>query len=333
MVESTMPRHFVLAFAALASGLAAAGPSNAEPVAMHPSCQPAGPQSAGLHTLRLETGGAERAAVLFVPRSYDGATAVPLVLDLHASSITPAVELAITGLDRAAEEHGFLVALPLAIRPFERGGTTWNLPHDPAWPDDVAFVATVLDAIEAALCVDPSRIFATGFSGGARLASELACRLPERIAAISAVAGLRGPDPDCPPAADPVPVLAFHGLADPVNPYDGDPRTSPKYWTHGIPEAVGLWRRWLGCGETLEASSGNGVTRLDASCGGRTMLRLYTLEAAGHTWPGSAFAFPAYTGASDASLDATALTLDWFAQHPKHRSVAASALPEPVPAR
>jgi polyhydroxybutyrate depolymerase len=233
------------------------------------------------------------------------------------------VELAITRLDEAAENAGFLVALPLAIRPYAHGGTTWNVPHDPEWPDDVDFVATVIDALEASLCIDAARIYATGYSGGARLASALACRLPGRIAAISAVAGLRGPEPDCPPAADPVPVLAFHGLADPVNPYDGDPDASPAYWTHGIPEAVDRWRGWLGCSGSVETGDGEGVTRLDVSaCDGRPALRLYTLEAAGHTWPGSPFAFPDYTGAPDASLDATALTLEWFALHPVRRSAA-----------
>jgi polyhydroxybutyrate depolymerase len=318
----------LLSVSALVAGLTAVCATQAAAV-----CDPLRAQAPGLQTLRLDAGGVEREVALFVPRSYEGGAAVPLVLDLHASSITPEIELAITRLDQAAEDAVFLVALPLAIRPFERGGTTWNLPHDPAWPDDVDFVATVIDALETVFCIDPDRIYATGYSGGARLASELACRLPERIAAISAVAGLRGPDADCPVAADPVPVLAFHGRADPVNPYNADLNTSPDYWTHGIPEAVGRWQRRLGCSEPVEAAYGAGVARLDAACGGRAMLRLYTLGAAGHTWPGSPFAFPDYTGAPDASLDATALTLDWFARNPKRRNVAAPASHETEVAR
>jgi polyhydroxybutyrate depolymerase len=313
----------LLGTSALVAGLAVACATQAAA-----QCDPVLPQSPGLHTLRLEAGGVPRQVALFVPRSYEGAEPAPLVLDLHASSITPEIELAITRLDEAAEEAGFLVALPLAIRPYAHGGTTWNVPHDPEWPDDVAFVATVIDALEASLCVDPDRIYATGFSGGARLASALACRLPGRIAAISAVAGLRGPEPDCSPAADPVPVLAFHGRADPVNPYDGEPDASPAYWTHGIPEAVDRWRAWLGCSGSVETGDANGITRLDVSaCDGRPALRLYTLEAAGHTWPGSPFAFPDYTGAPDARLDATALTLEWFALHPARRSAVRLAPP------
>jgi polyhydroxybutyrate depolymerase len=313
----------LLGTSALVAGLAVACATQAAA-----QCDPARPQSPGLHTLLLEAGGVPRQVALFVPRSYDGAEPAPLVLDLHASSIGPEIELAITRLDEAAEDAAFLVALPLAIRPYAHGGTTWNVPYDPAWPDDVDFVATVIDALEASLCIDAARIYAAGYSGGARLASELACRLPGRIAAISAVAGLRGPEADCPPAADPVPVLAFHGLADPVNPYDGEPDASPAYWTHGIPEAVDRWRAWLGCSRPVETSSGEGVTRIDVTaCDGRPILRLYTLEAAGHTWPGSPFAFPDYTGAPIASLDATALTLQWFALHPVRRSAARLAHP------
>lgn len=291
-------------------------------------CLPSKPHAAGLQYLNVEAEGQLRSVAVFVPGSYDAVTAVPLVLDLHGSSITPEIELAITRLDEIAEAEGFLLALPVAIRPFERGGTTWNLPRDPNWPDDVAFLGRVLDMLEAAYCIDPGRIFATGYSGGARLASELACWMPERIAAVSAVAGLRGPEPDCPSATSGVPILAVHGLADPINPYDASPAESPNYWTYGIPQAVERWRRHHRCNDASECIATAGVTRLDfAACGGRAALSLW-VHCGGHTWPGSPFAFPEYTGPTVANLDATALTIDWFAQHPQ-RSAATASPPTP----
>ncbi|MCU0895655.1 MAG: hypothetical protein MUD06_15345 [Rhodospirillales bacterium] len=310
----------LLAATTIAAGLAAAGAMPAAAGCLLPSR----PQTAGLQFLSIEADGKLREVAIFVPQSYDGATAVPLVLDLHASSITPEIELAITRLDEVAEAQGFLLALPVAIRPFERGGTTWNLPRDPNWPDDVAFLGKLLDTLEATFCIDPGRIFATGYSGGARLASELACWMPERIAAVSAVAGLRGPEPDCPSAASGVPILAIHGLADPVNPYDASPTASPEYWTHGIPEAVERWRSHLGCTGVSEDMATTGVTRLEfAACEGRGAFTLW-LHGGGHTWPGSPFAFPEYTGATETNLDATALTVDWFARHPRRSAATAS---------
>jgi hypothetical protein len=57
-----------------------------------------------------------------------------------------------------------------------------------------------------------NRIYAIGFSSGARMSSRLACDLSDRMAAIGPVGGLRYPE-DCAPTR-PVPVIAFHGKRD-----------------------------------------------------------------------------------------------------------------------
>lgn len=44
-------------------------------------------------------------------------------------------------------------------------------------------------------CVDDDRVFATGYSGGGRMSSALACELSDTIAAIAPVAGLRAGRP------------------------------------------------------------------------------------------------------------------------------------------
>src|SRR6266404_291995 len=50
-------------------------------------------------------------------------------------------------------------------------------------PDDVAYVGDVIDDVAAQLCTDKTRVYATGFSGGARMSSLLGCMLNGRIAA------------------------------------------------------------------------------------------------------------------------------------------------------
>jgi poly(3-hydroxybutyrate) depolymerase len=116
-------------------------------------------------------------------------------------------------------KNGFIVVLPEAVTEFARGGTTWNIPFENG-VDDVAFVTNVLDAVGSAFCVDQSRIYAIGYSGGARLASQLACQIPDRIAAIGAVGGLRHPhdrEGECRRAERTVPIIAFHSVDDPIN--------------------------------------------------------------------------------------------------------------------
>jgi polyhydroxybutyrate depolymerase len=151
--------------------LGLAGQTSAVPAhaAAAGSCQPVRAYVAGLSEHRVQSGGRKRSFSLYVPRSYSGDRAVPIVFDLHALGVAPAIELKVTGMDKAAEEKGFVVALPAAVTPFPRGGTTWNIPYGGTGVDDVAFIKDVLETAKGLLCIDATRVYATGFSGGARL--------------------------------------------------------------------------------------------------------------------------------------------------------------------
>lgn len=295
----TLRRQLLLTCALGASGLAHAEATS--------------PISPGLSRIEILSGGQLRQVAVYVPSSYRGDRPVPLVFDLHATGITPEIELEITGMDDAAEREGFIVALPVAITRLADGRLTWNVPHRDG-VDDVAFVAEVLDQLLAQFRIDPARVYATGFSGGARLASVLACRLANRFAAISVVGGLQGPDPDrerC-PGQRAVPLLAVHAVDDPVNPFDGDPRRSPGYWTHGIEEAIARWRTQLGCGHEERRAIRPGIEERRLLGCTDAEVAVYVLRGSGHTWPGSRFTFPEDLGPVERSVDATALTLAWF---------------------
>lgn len=312
-------RGATLAGCGIAAMLLATGAAAADGSA---GCATAQSPRAGTQHIQMMVDGVERTALLHVPASYTHGRATPLVLDLQASGITPEVELAVTRFDKAAEKAGFIVALPAAEMPFESGGATWNVPVADEGPDDVGFVAALLDRLEESHCIDRDRVYAAGFSGGARFASELACRMPDRLAAISAVGGIRTPDPrTCAPGAERVAVLAIHSVDDPVNVYDGDPATSPPYWTHGVDAAMAGWAERLGCAGAVEATTVvETVERRDyGGCGTAGALTLYALRGSGHTWPGSSFAFPEHLGATETRIDATALSLDWFGQHRRAR--------------
>jgi polyhydroxybutyrate depolymerase len=173
-------------------------------------------------------GGLTRPVVVHVPSGYTDRTPVALVLNLHGSGSTAAAQEAFSGMDSTSNTDGFIVAYP------EGGissgsGYDWNVPGEPLFgggaapanaPNDVAFLAHVVQRLEAGLCIDPSRVFSTGFSGGARMTSQLGCDLPGTIAAIAPVSGLRLPSPCTGTRA--VPVISFHGTADPIDPYDGN---------------------------------------------------------------------------------------------------------------
>jgi polyhydroxybutyrate depolymerase len=318
-----MLRFIDISIRILIAGVAVACAAGLSPEAVASealACPSAQPVASGLASASIESGGTLRRFSLYVPRSYRGRRAVPLVFDLQASGISPAVELQVTGMDEAAEAHGFIVALPAAATEWSRGGYTWNIPPSSDEPDDVAFVGDLLDALEAELCIDPRRIYAVGYSGGARLASQLACALPERIAAVAAVAGLRYPqlgEDGCNDGGRAVPVLAFHSLDDPVNPYRVSASAHPPYWAYGIDAALTRWAAHNGCAPAPKREHvARDIERLRYDgCRRGAAVELYRLSGTGHTWPGSDFAFPDFVGATETRIDATAIMVSFLTHY------------------
>jgi polyhydroxybutyrate depolymerase len=252
-------------------------------------------------SVTLVIDGWTRTLLVHVPA---GATAVarPLVLNLHGSGGTGAQQEAFSAMDAVADREGFIVAYPDAAIVLG-GGFAWNVPGQPlsgggAVPegaaDDVAFFAQAIVALGQRYAIDPRRIFATGMSGGARMASQLGCDLSTTVAAVAPVAGLRCPTPCS--GARPVPVISFHGTADTTNPYDGG---GEAYWTYSVLSAAQLWAAHDGCDATpvvSQTSAGVSLTSY-SGCGGGATVALYTIVGAGHEWPGA----PQQTAAIDAS--------------------------------
>jgi polyhydroxybutyrate depolymerase len=177
------------------------------------------------------------------------------------------------------------------------------VPPDAA--DDVAFFAQAIAWLAARYPVDARRIFATGFSGGARMSSQLGCDLPATFAAVAPISGLRFPA-QCGDARA-VPVISFHGTADGTNPYDGG---GPPYWTYSVPSAAAQWGAHDGCGASPDVSRPAAGVELTAyrGCAGDAQVALYTIAGAGHEWPGA-------PGATQA-IDATSTMWAFFTAHP-----------------
>jgi polyhydroxybutyrate depolymerase len=250
--------------------------------------------AAGSTTLDGKVAGHVRTVIVHVPSGYTGSAKVALVLNLHGSGTTAVDQELFTGMDATADADGFIVAYPQGVLA-EGTGFDWNVPGEPlvggaAVPagaaDDVAFLVQLVGVLEHRYCIDRARVYATGFSGGARMASQLACDASNVFAAVAPVSGLRHPVP-C-PAARPVPVLAFHGTADPVDPYDGH---GEAYWTYSVPQAAKDWGRQDGCrtqASTSQPDAGLTLTEYTGCRGGATVA-LYSIAGEGHEWPGGPF--------------------------------------------
>jgi polyhydroxybutyrate depolymerase len=213
------------------------------------------------------------------PSTLERGVRSPVVFNLHGSGGSPEGQLATSGLGALAEAERFVMVAPAAQ------GPRWNVPPVPEAPDDVRFIGDIIDALPGLVCLDPWRVYATGFSGGGRLSSQLACDLSQRIGAIAAVGGIRFPGPCS--AARSIPILAIHGTADTVNPYAGG---GEPYWGYGVDEAIDGWARHNGRSGPNDAELAPGVHQVTfgassgvADAGEVILLRL---DGVGHVWPG-----------------------------------------------
>jgi predicted peptidase len=89
-------------------------------------------------------------------------------------------------------------------------------PTDSWWPEQVDALAALLDDVQSKHAVDATRVYLTGLSMGGFGTWTLACRYPERFAAIAPICG--GGDRYLVSRLKNVPVWVFHGAKDPTVP-------------------------------------------------------------------------------------------------------------------
>ncbi len=242
----------------------------------------------------LTSGGRTRSYRLFVPPTAGGQARLPLVFDLHGTGGKATGRAKESGFEALAAREGFAAAT------LQAEDSRWNVPVATWRADDVQYVSDVLDDIATRTCVDPARVYATGFSGGGRMSSLLGCRLNHRIAAIAPVGGLRWFGP-C--AGRAVPVLTIHGLGDDTNPYEGHGDRGPE-WVESVPEALAGWAAHNRCQQKLVQDQQVGPLRpvRYAGCEGSAEVRLLRIDSMGHIWPRN-------------EVDATATIWQFFKAH------------------
>jgi poly(3-hydroxybutyrate) depolymerase len=262
-----------------------------------------------------------------VPAHYNPDRPTPLLLAFHGGGGTgPGMEQA-SGLSAVADQHGFLVAYPQGLRQGHgQYPPGWDAsgPADPdaGGIDDGLYVSDMVTAIQAAYCVDPARIWATGFSNGAGMVGYLACVLAGRIGAFAPVEAVFFQIPGGCHPAHPAAILDVHVRTDPVAPYAGAPaRGSPDYYALSIPRWLLGWAGRDGCDLRARQTASVGIAQqLWARCPGGVTVAGDLLPSGGHTWFGSVGA---------ATGDNVITT--YFAAHPL-RPVRGSWTPALVPA-
>src|SRR4051794_1964452 len=145
----------------------------------------------------MSFGGLQRTYLVHAPSGVDQPAG--LVINLHGAGANGGAQAAITNYGYAADALGFVVAYPDGIDQSWADGRGASVP-DRQGVDDVGFLTALVDRLVHDYGIPPGRVFATGMSAGAFMATRLACDRADVVAAIAPVAGTLGSGVPCAPS-------------------------------------------------------------------------------------------------------------------------------------
>jgi polyhydroxybutyrate depolymerase len=272
--------------------------------------------------------------IVEAPSGENSRHPLPLVIDLHGYSETAAIQADFTQLGSYGATEGFITVTPQVNEPVQH----WIITPGSS---DQKFLIALIGHLDNTLCVDNRRVYVAGYSNGAFMASALACSDASKIAAVATVAGIEATS-GCHPSRR-VPVIAFHGTADPFVPYTGGigsavkdlpaPNGNGTIGSHPnskidqgiqqndlpIPVEEARWAARNGCSKFPKTSTvAKDVTLIAYSCPHNATVELYRENGDGHIWAGSEamVAIASIVGKTTFSISANELIWKFFKSHP-----------------
>ena len=121
---------------------------------------------------------------VYVPSDYSPSKAWPVIVSLHGNGRQGSDGMLAAGTEFAARIRENRAPFPaIVVFPQAQTGMRWF------YPQMERLVMAELDRTVAEFRVDPARVYLHGFSMGAAGAYRIACKWPERFAAVVVVAG------------------------------------------------------------------------------------------------------------------------------------------------
>jgi poly(hydroxyalkanoate) depolymerase family esterase len=136
-----------------------------------------------------------RSLAVHAPAGVDPRVPVPLVVMLHGCTQDAASFAAATGVEAAADRHGFVVVHPEQDRGANPQGC-WNwfeAGHQARGAGEPAAIAAIVSGLiaeRARLTIDPARVFVAGLSAGGAMAAVLAAAYPDLFSAVAVHSGV-----------------------------------------------------------------------------------------------------------------------------------------------
>ncbi len=249
---------------------------------------------APLPIVRMPIGPEDRPADINLPPQHDGTTRLPLFILLHGYGASGPAQDTYLGFSRAVRAAGGYWIIPDGTRD-AANNRFWNASESccnfaGSSVDDEGYLLSLIDAAEAAVPVDTSRVYIFGHSNGAFMAMRMACTHSDRITAIGTLAGTEAVDYTCTTLTRPVSLLHLHGTADATIQYGGGTVGAASFV--GAEDVVSRWVTRDGCNATgTPGTAFDWDTTVDgpettpnvfSGCQSGSLVELWTLTGSGH---------------------------------------------------
>ena len=238
--------------------------------------------------------GNNRTYTIYIPESYNDNEEVPLMFNFHGGAGLAEYYISEVDMRPIADVSNFILVYPQAIEDPTNGDATW-MHKEPTTHDDTYFIEAIIDTLLVQYNINSDRIYACGYSNGGEFSYELACKLSDKIAAISAVARTMytGTYNNCTPS-HPLGIMTILGTADEISNYNGITFEGVEYYLSAA--AVNeYWINHNNCESDpivttiadTDLSDGSYVERFSwADANGCRYVEELKVNGGDHDWPG-----------------------------------------------
>ena len=211
----------------------------------------------------------------------------PVIFSFHGGGGTAIANMEYSGFRQIAESEKFMIVYPQGQYFSNKDATGWIFNENNNITDDLYFTNEVIDWLYQNKKINLDRIYATGFSVGAIMSYDLACKLSNKIAAAAPVAGTMSIETfeTCRPEKSKS-IIHIHGESDiTLNPNGNE-------YIKSFNESLQFWSDFNQCTTSSTSSipdsnndgySGTSITY--NNCSNQVLVSGILLENFGHQWP------------------------------------------------